>query len=94
MQVGGAFGVAMLGTLTNSRAAFHQAIYAESIKASSYATQTALQGAGYLGKRIGESSYLSDLQAPVIINLYISKLSVIAGYQDAFVFTGLVCILH
>ncbi len=93
MQVGGAFGIATLGTLVNSRAAFHQAVYAEAITAGSQTYQSALAGAQALGMRIGESQTLSAMQAPAIINAYITKQSIIAGYQDAFVYTGIVCML-
>ena len=93
MQVGGAFGVAMLGTILNNRAAFHQAVYAERLAPYSYVTESALKGMQTLGQRIGESSFLTELQAPAILNMFVSKQAAIAGYQDAFICTGLVCII-
>lgn len=93
MQVGGAFGIALLGTALNTRAAFHQAVYAEKITPWSYATQNALNGAKSLGARIGQSSFLSDLQAPALISMSVSKQAIIAAYQDAFVYTGLACLI-
>jgi len=91
MQVGGAFGVAVLGTLTNNRTAVHQALFAEKVTPYAYTTQAALDGIKSLGARIGESSYLSDLQAPAILSSSVMKRAVIAGYQDVFVITGLIC---
>ncbi|HOX28273.1 MAG TPA: DHA2 family efflux MFS transporter permease subunit [bacterium] len=93
MQVGGAFGVALLGTLTNSRAAFHQAVYAEKVTTFGLNTQSALDSIGNLGRRIGESQFLYTQQAPVILNSQISKWVAIRGYQDAFVITGLICLI-
>lgn len=91
MQVGGAFGVAMLGTAVNGRAAFHQAVYAENLSPYSYFTEAAIRGAQSLGQRIGESSFLAEQQAPGIINMLVSKQAAVAGYQDAFVYTAIVC---
>lgn len=91
MQVGGAFGVAMLGTIMNNRSAFHQAVYADSIKPYSYMTDTALNGIQSLGTRIGESQLLAEMQAPAVLNGFVSRQAAIAGFQDAFIYTGVLC---
>ncbi|MFA6448933.1 MAG: DHA2 family efflux MFS transporter permease subunit, partial [bacterium] len=93
MQIGGAFGVAMIGTMMNDRAAFHQAVYSERILPYNYATETALNGVKALGQRIGESPYLADLQATPIINMLVSKQAAIAAYQDTFIYTAMVCFI-
>jgi MFS transporter, DHA2 family, multidrug resistance protein len=89
--VGGAFGVAMLGTSLTNRTAFHQAVLGERITTYNYYTQSALQGVKSLGQRIGETPALRDLQAPAILGSYVAKQSAIAAYQDAFIITGVVC---
>jgi MFS transporter, DHA2 family, multidrug resistance protein len=91
MQVGGAFGVAMLGTITADRTAFHRAVFAEKIAPYSYETQSVLQALHSLGGRIGESDFLSSLQSPAVLDLYVRKQAAIAGFQDAFVYTALIC---
>jgi DHA2 family multidrug resistance protein len=93
MQVGGAFGVALLGTLMNNRAAFHQAVYAESINQYSYATQSTLQGLQTWGQSMGESSFDAAARAPVILNMIVTEHSTTAGFQDAFILTGIICLL-
>jgi len=91
MQVGGSFGVAMLGMFTTNRTIFHQARISERLTSYSYAGQVALQGIQTLGRQIGESAYLAKQQAPVILSAYIAKQSQIAGFQDAFFITGILC---
>ncbi len=93
MQVGGAFGVAFLGTYSNDRAAFHQSVFAERITQYGSATQSALQSLAQLGQRIGESHGLAELQAPAILSSQVMKRATIAGYQDALIVSGLICLV-
>jgi len=93
MQVGGAFGIALLGTIMNNRAAFHQAVYAEQMGAHNYATQAALEGIEKMSQAAGFSQYLAELQAPGLLNMLVSKFSMVAGFQDAFVSTCIICII-
>ncbi len=93
MQVGGAFGVALLGTAMYDRAAFHQAVYADSIQQYSYASESALHGIQSMGQAIGEPASQAAAQAPVILNLNITQQALMAGFQDAFILTGLITLL-
>jgi MFS transporter, DHA2 family, multidrug resistance protein len=93
MQVGGAFGVAILTTLMNDRTALHRAVLNEGISQYSYLTQSAMNGVQSLGQRIGETQYLIELQKLPVLNMIISKEAAIAGFQDAFVYTAMICFL-
>ena len=93
MQVGGAFGVAFLGTIMNNKAAFHQAIYAEQMATYNQATQAALRGVENMAQNAGSSVFLAEKQAPAVLNMFVSKYALIAGFQDAFLSTGVICLL-
>jgi len=93
MQIGGAFGVAYLGTVVSNRAAVHQAVFNEGISQYSYMTQNAMNGLQSLGNRIGETQAVIELQKIPLINMLVSKQAAIAGYQDAFIYTSIICFL-
>ena len=93
MQMGGAFGVALLGTAMYNRAAFHQAVYSESISQYSYATESALQGMQAMGQAAGESASQAAAQAPVFMNMMVTEHALMAGFQDAFILTGIIILL-
>ncbi len=93
MQVGGAFGVSILGTMVTNRTAFHMAAYTEKVLPYNYSTEATLNGLRALGQRIGESPFLTDLQAPALLGSYIQKCATVAGFQDAFIYTALACFI-
>ncbi len=93
MQVGAAFGVAYLGTVVSNRAAIHQAVFNEGISQYSHVTQSAMNGLQALGNRIGETQAMIELQKIPLINMLVTKEAAIAGYQDAFIYTSIICFL-
>jgi DHA2 family multidrug resistance protein len=93
MQVGGAFGVALLGTAMNNRAAFHQAVYAENVSAYSHTTQSALEGIQHASQSLGAPSFQASAQAPVFLGKIVAEHATTAGYQDAFILTGIITLL-
>lgn len=93
MQVGGAFSVAILGTILNSRTIFHLSIYSENVNPYSYQTLEVIEKLKFLCAKLGDSIYLQDTKAKAIISMYLNKQSSVAGYQDAFIYTALFCIV-
>jgi len=93
MQVGGAFGVAMLGTMMNNRTAFHQAVFAESVNQYAYTTQSAVQGAQLMGQNLGMSSSQASSLGPAVLNSIVTQHATVAGFQDAFIYTGIITFL-
>jgi DHA2 family multidrug resistance protein len=93
MQVGGAFGVAMLGTIMSDRTAVHYEIFKENITSYSVLTQSGLKGMAALGQRIGELPYWIELQKLPIVDWATKYEASICGFQDAFIVTAFICFL-
>ncbi len=93
MQIGGAFGVALLGTAMYDRAAFHQAVFAENVTPYSHAAQSALENMQHASEGLGASASQASGQAQVYFGTMLSQHATIAGYQDTFILTGLITLL-
>jgi DHA2 family multidrug resistance protein len=89
MQVGGAFGVAMLGTILQRRQFFHYFHYLEQINnAFSPSGSRALSIMQELLLRYGHGSAGISTKAKGLLALWISQQASVAGFQDAFVLLG------
>lgn len=93
MQVGGAFSVAILGTILNNRTAFHLSIYSENANPYSYQILEAIEKLKFLIAKLGDPIFLQETKAKALLSMYINKQSSVAGYQDAFIYTALFCII-
>jgi len=93
MQVGGAFGVAILGTIMSNRTALHYEIFKENITQYSFLTQGGLKGIETLGQRIGELPYWIQLQKLPLLDMSTKLEAAICGFQDAFIYTAMACFL-
>jgi hypothetical protein len=93
MQIGGAFGVAVLGTIMNDRRAIHYEIFKENITQYSFLTQSGLKGLDALGQRIGELPYWIQLQKLPLLDRFTNYEATICGFQDAFVYTAVICFI-
>jgi DHA2 family multidrug resistance protein len=93
MQVGGAFSVAILGTILNNRTVFHLAINSENANPYSYQIISAIEKLKFLSAKLGDSIFLQETKAKVMLSNYINKISAVSGYQDAFIWTALFCLV-
>lgn len=93
MQIGGALSVAILGTLLNTRTVFHLAINSENLSPYSYQTLNTIERLKLFSSQLGDSLYLQEAKAKALISMYVHKISAVAGYQDAFIYTAIFCVI-
>jgi DHA2 family multidrug resistance protein len=90
-QVGGAFGVALLGALLERRQFFHYANYLEQINnafaPSAYQAQLTMQG---LLLKSGHAPAELIGQGKTLLGLWVQTQAAVGAFDDAFLFTGLI----
>ena len=90
MQVGGAFGVAMLGTILQRREFFHYAHYLQQINdAFSPSTSRALSTMQELLLRYGHGPTEVLAKGKSLLAIWVHRQATVAAFQDAFVFAAL-----
>jgi len=93
-QVGGSFGVAILGTLLSQRTIFHMAMYGQAADPTSPAfQQTALHLQYFVQHSVGGSLALSSMRAKAMIAGHIGEQSFIQAINDDFLIAGAITIL-
>jgi DHA2 family multidrug resistance protein len=94
MQVGGAFAVAMLGTILQRREFFHYAHYLQQINdAFSPATSWALSTMQELLLRYGHGPAEVLAKGKILLAQWVFRQATVASFQDAFVFLALFVII-
>jgi DHA2 family multidrug resistance protein len=86
-QVGGSFGVAILGTILVQRQIFHTAMLGQSVQAISPVYQNLLKGCAALAKaKTGTPFYYNKatLQAKSVIGSFMSKLAYVQAINDCY----------
>jgi DHA2 family multidrug resistance protein len=94
IQVGGAFAVAMLGTILQYREFFHYAHYLQQINdAFSPATSWALSTMQELLLRYGHGPAEVLAKGKILLAQWVFRQATVASFQDAFVFLALFVII-
>jgi DHA2 family multidrug resistance protein len=89
-QVGGAFGIAMLGTILQRREFFHYAHYVQQMSdVFSPSTSRALSTMQELLLRYGHGSTESLAQGKSLLVQWAHRLATVAAFQDAFIIAAL-----
>ncbi len=86
-QVGGSFGVAMLGTVLIQRQIFHTAIIGQSVQTASPVFQHALNGYTAFARAVAGSPayfYQATLQAKSMLGSYIAKQAYVQAINDCY----------
>jgi hypothetical protein len=90
MQVGGAFGIAIIGTILQRREFFHYAHYMEQINnAFSTPVSRALSGMQELLLRAGYSPAEIVEKGKSLLTLWVQKQAAVSAFGDAFLMAGI-----
>lgn len=92
-QIGGAFGVAFLGTLLDRKQAFHYAIFAEQMIQSPNAYKGALLDLQHLLMRAGDSANLAMIKAKGLLIALVNKQAAVYSFNDAFILLSILCVI-
>lgn len=90
LTLGGMFGIAILGTMLESRQFVHFASYATFHEPSSYATTLALNSFQRLFQSVGHVGYEAKGMAILVLRMIVSKEALISAFQDSFFFLTVV----
>lgn len=84
-QIGGSFGIAVLGTILSRRVIFHTQMFGEQIKASSPAFQEVMKGLKYFFLHTaGTAPHTAALQAKMLIVKNVAAQAFVQGIGDDF----------
>ena len=93
-QIGGSFGVAIMGTLLTMRTAFHTSVYGESITNGSPEVRSILQGLGrFAQEAVGGSSALSSMRAGALLDLHLRQQAFVSAVDDDFFVAAIITML-
>ena len=93
-QIGGSFGVALMGTLLTMRTAFHTSILSESVAASSPETQSVLLGLNrFVQDVIGGTSAASSLRAGALLEFHLRQQAFVSAVDDDFFVAAVITLL-
>ena len=84
-QVGGSFGVAMMGTLLTNRTTFYMSIYGASIDQSSPVVKNLLHGLKYFAAQsVGGDAAISAMRAQALLAYQVSQQAFVSAIDDDF----------
>jgi MFS transporter, DHA2 family, multidrug resistance protein len=92
LQVGGALGVAFLGTMLERIRVIYTALYSEFL-GSSTAHQTLLRGLHFLVARQGGDPATAGQQARSIVGQIVARQSLVSAFDEVFILAGLICLV-
>jgi DHA2 family multidrug resistance protein len=93
-QVGGSFGVAIMGTLLTDRTTFHLSNYGSSIDQSSPAVQNVLHNLKYFAvQSAGGNTTFSAMRAQALLAYHISQQAFVSAIDDDFFLAALITAL-
>ncbi|MGA9118647.1 MAG: DHA2 family efflux MFS transporter permease subunit [Bacteroidota bacterium] len=93
-QIGGSFGVALMGTLLTMRTSFHTSIFSESVTATSPQTQSVLLGLSrFAQSMIGGTSATSSMQAGALLDYYLRQQAFVSAVDDDFFVAAIITLL-
>ncbi len=93
-QVGGSFGVAIMGTLLTDRTTFHETIYGQAVNKYSPAVQSALIGLKQFAQQaVGGNSALSAARANALLLYNVSQQAFVSAVDDDFLIAATITFL-
>ncbi len=93
-QIGGSFGVAIMGTLLTMRTSFHSSIYGESIAGASPETKNVLMGLTHFAQNaIGGSMATSSMRAGALLDYHLQLQAFVAAVDDDFLVAAIITLL-
>jgi DHA2 family multidrug resistance protein len=93
-QVGGSFGVAIMGTLLTNRTTFHLANYGASVDQSSPVVQNVLHDLKYFAMQSGGGdASLTSMRAQALLIYHVSQQAFVSAIDDDFFLSSLITII-
>ncbi len=93
-QVGGSFGVAIMGTLLTDRTIFHTTMYGQSVSPASPVVQNVLLGLKNFSQyAVGGTLSLSAMRAEALLGYQISQQAFVSAVDDDFLVAAAITIL-
>ena len=90
-QVGGSFGVAIMGTLLTNRTTFHMDIYGASVDQSSPVVKNILHNLKFFASQYaGGNASLSSMQAQALLVYHVSQQAFVSAIDDDFFLAALI----
>ena len=91
MQVGGSIGIALLATVFSHRTNYHLGVMGTGMQGSGSAFSHAAYGLLAHAKALGLNHIDARMFAQAVMGKSVVQVSLVRGYQDAFLFGGLLC---
>jgi MFS transporter, DHA2 family, multidrug resistance protein len=92
-QIGGAFGVAIIGVLLDRREIYHYSLYAQDQNFNSFATKYYLSHLQGIFQRTGSADITAYHKALAMLQLMVEKQARVASFDDCFLIAGLTFLL-
>ncbi len=93
-QIGGSFGVAIMGTLLTMRTSYHASIYGESVTRSSPAVQHLLAGLSQFAQvAVGGNPALATQRAGALLDYHLMQQAFVSAVDDDFLIAGLITLM-
>ena len=90
-QIGGSFGVAIMGTLLTDRTIFHTTMYGQAVSTASPVTQNVLHGLQNFAQQVlGSTVSLSSMRANALRAYNISQQAFVSAVDDDFLVAALI----
>ncbi len=90
-QIGGSFGVAIMGTLLTDRTIFHDTVYGQVVSKVSPVTQSVLLGLqGFAQRALGSSVSVAAMRANALLAYNISQQAFVSAVDDDFLVAALI----
>ncbi|MCL5266732.1 MAG: DHA2 family efflux MFS transporter permease subunit [Bacteroidetes bacterium] len=93
-QIGGSFGVAIMGTLLTDRTIFHTTVYGQAVSKASPVTQSVLLGLqGFAQQALGSTVSLASTRADALLAYNISQQAFVSAVDDDFLVAAMITVL-
>jgi DHA2 family multidrug resistance protein len=93
-QVGGSFGVAIMGTLLTNRTAFHETIYGQAVNRYSPAVRNVLNGLKTFAQQaVGGNTAVSSARAQALLVYNVSQQAFVSAVDDDFLIAATITFL-
>jgi len=92
-QLGGAFGVAIVGVILERREIFHNSIFAQAQNLDSFATNQFIIRIQEIFQQLGNMENIAKQKALAILQAMVNKEAIVAAFDDAFLVSGVFFVL-
>ncbi|MBW2603020.1 MAG: DHA2 family efflux MFS transporter permease subunit [Deltaproteobacteria bacterium] len=92
-QIGGAFGVSIIGVILDRREVFHHSLFAQAQNLNSFATKYFLSHLQEIYQKLGSLESTAYQKALTMLHLMVKKEAMVASFDDGFLITGVTFLL-